>query len=111
MILESPVHPVPEGTSVTLRCLKSSSQLDVVTPINQSCTFSRDGQLVGVCLTGEMSFPAVNRSYEGLYRCNFSGEVSPGSWLAVRGELCVWSPHGEVLQSHYRGTMVELLYH
>ena len=100
MILESPVHPVPEGTSVTLRCLKSSNQLGVVTPINQSCTFSRDGRLVGVGLTGEISFTAVDRSYEGLYRCNFSGEVSPGSWLAVRGELCVWSPHGKVLQSH-----------
>ena len=103
MILESPVHPVPEGTSVTLRCLKSqksSNQLGAVTPINQSCTFSRDGQLVGVGLTGEMSLTAVNRSYEGLYRCNFSGEESPESWLAVRGELCVWSPHGQVLQSH-----------
>ncbi|CAL8377277.1 unnamed protein product [Boreogadus saida] len=45
VILESPVHPVPEGTSVTLHCL--SQKLDVVKPINQSCTFSRDGRLIG----------------------------------------------------------------
>ncbi|XP_059891444.1 Fc receptor-like protein 5 isoform X2 [Gadus macrocephalus] len=87
VILESPVHPVPEGSPVTLRCLmshKSSNQLGVVTRINQSCTFSRDGRLIGVCLTGEMSFAAVNRSHEGLYTCTFSGVESPGSWLAVR---------------------------
>ncbi|XP_056431841.1 uncharacterized protein LOC130370163 [Gadus chalcogrammus] len=87
VILGSPVHPVPEGTSVTLRCLtslKSSKQLVVVTPINQSCTFSKDGRLIGVGLTGEMSFAAVNRSYEGLYKCTFSDAESPGSWLAVR---------------------------
>ncbi|CAL8377301.1 unnamed protein product [Boreogadus saida] len=89
VILGSPVHPVPEGTSVTFRCLtshKSSKQLVVVTPINQSCTFSRDGRLIaiGVGVTGEMSFAAVNRSHEGLYTCTFSGFESPGSWLAVR---------------------------
>ncbi|CAL8235991.1 unnamed protein product [Boreogadus saida] len=87
VMLESPVHPVPEGSPVTLRCLtshKSSDQLGVVTPINQSCTFSRDGRLIGVGLTGEMSFAAVNRSHEGLYTCTFSGVESPGSWLAVR---------------------------
>ncbi|CAL8384748.1 unnamed protein product [Arctogadus glacialis] len=82
VILESPVHPVPEGTSVTLHCL--SQKLDVVKPINESCTFSRDGRLIGVGLTGEMSFAAVNRSHEGLYTCTVSGVVSPGSWLAVR---------------------------
>ena len=94
VILGSPVHPVPEGSPVTLRCLtshKSSNQLGVVTPINQSCTFSRDGRLIGVGLTGEMSFAAVNRSHEGLYTCTFSGVESPGSWLAVRGELCLVS--------------------
>ncbi|XP_059933187.1 uncharacterized protein LOC132475842 isoform X2 [Gadus macrocephalus] len=87
VILGSPVHPVPEGSPVTLRCLtthKSSKKLVVVTPINQSCTFSRDGRLIGVGLTGEMSFAAVNRSHEGLYTCTFSGVESPGSWLAVR---------------------------
>ncbi|XP_059891445.1 Fc receptor-like protein 5 [Gadus macrocephalus] len=87
VILESPVHPVPEGTSVTLHCLtshKSSKKLVVVTRINQSCNFSRDGRLIGVGLTGEMSFAAVNRSHEGLYTCTFSGVESPGSWLAVR---------------------------
>ncbi|XP_030194083.1 low affinity immunoglobulin gamma Fc region receptor II-b-like isoform X2 [Gadus morhua] len=87
VILESPVHPVPEGSPVTLRCLmshKSSKKLVVVTRINQSCTFSRDGRLIGVGLTGEMSFAAVNRSHEGLYTCTFSGVESPGSWLAVR---------------------------
>jgi hypothetical protein len=89
VILESPVHPVPEGTSVTLHCL--SQKPDVVKPINQSCTFSRDGLLIGVGLTGEMSFAAVNRSHEGLYTCTVSGVESPGSWLAVRGELCLVS--------------------
>ncbi|XP_030194076.1 Fc receptor-like protein 5 isoform X1 [Gadus morhua] len=87
VILGSPVHPVPEGSPVTLRCLtshKSSKQLVVVTRINQSCTFSRDGRLFGVGLTGEMSFAAVNRSHEGLYTCTFSGVESPGSLLAVR---------------------------
>ncbi|XP_056431811.1 uncharacterized protein LOC130370141 isoform X3 [Gadus chalcogrammus] len=90
VILGSPVHPVPEGSPVTLRCLtshKSSKQLVVVTRINKSCTFSRDGRLIGVGLTGEMSFAAVNRSHEGLYTCTFSGVESPGSWLAVRGDL------------------------
>ncbi|CAL8376966.1 unnamed protein product [Gadus morhua 'NCC'] len=87
VILESPVHSVPEGSPARLRCLtshKSSNQLGVVTPINQSCTFSRGGRLIGVGLTGEMSFAAVNRSHEGLYMCTFSGVESPGSWLAVR---------------------------
>ncbi|XP_056431860.1 high affinity immunoglobulin gamma Fc receptor I-like [Gadus chalcogrammus] len=90
VILESPVHPVPEGSPVTLRCLmshKSSKKLVVVTRMNQSCTFSRDGRSIGVGLTGEMSFAAVNRSHEGLYTCTFSGVESPGSWLAVRGDL------------------------
>ncbi|CAL8377269.1 unnamed protein product [Boreogadus saida] len=69
-----------EGKRSTSQWLK----LDVGKPINQSCTFSRDGRLIGVGLTGEMSFAAVNRSHEGLYTCTFSGVESPGSWLAVR---------------------------
>ncbi|CAL8377341.1 unnamed protein product [Boreogadus saida] len=102
VILESPVHPVPEGTSVTLHCLtshKSSKQLVVVTRINQSCTFSRDGRLIGVGLTGEMSFAAVNRSHEGLYTCTFSGVESPGSWLAVRATS---SPESLPPSHHHR---------
>ncbi|CAL8238442.1 unnamed protein product [Lota lota] len=101
VILESPVYPVPEGTSVTLRCLKShksGDQLGVVTPLKQSCTFSRDGRLIGVSLTGNMSFAALNRSYEGIYTCNISGDESPGSWLAVRVStpetepMALWKP-------------------
>ncbi|XP_059933182.1 Fc receptor-like protein 5 isoform X3 [Gadus macrocephalus] len=90
VILKSPVHPVPEGTSVTLHCL--SQKLDVVKPINESCTFSRNGLLIGVGLTGEMSFAAVNRSHKGLYTCTFSGVESPGSWLAVRATSSTESP-------------------
>ena len=115
VILESPVHPVPEGTPVTLRCLTShkSNKLGVVTPVNQSCSFSRDGRLIGVSLTGEMRFAAVNRSYEGLYKCIFSGVESPGSWLAVRGELCLvstWWSSTVTLKGDYGRTSLALIY-
>ena len=100
VILGSPVHPVPEGSPVTLRCLTShtsSKNLVVVTRINQSCTFSRDGRLIGVGLTGEMSFAAVNRSHEGLYH-SLVLSLQGAGWLSEVSS--VWSPHGEVLQSH-----------
>ncbi|KAJ3584868.1 hypothetical protein NHX12_013852 [Muraenolepis orangiensis] len=84
----SPVHPVLEGASVTLRCLEFRNQMSALTPVNQSSTFYRDGRVIGVSWTGEMSVAALNRSDEGVYTCSISGVDSPESWLAVKGALC-----------------------
>ncbi|KAJ3585449.1 hypothetical protein NHX12_014168 [Muraenolepis orangiensis] len=98
VILESPVHPVLEGASVTLRCLEFRNNY-ALTPVNQSSTFYRDGRVIGVSLTGEMSVAALNRSDEGVYTCSISGVDSPESWLAVKGgSVILESPVHPVLE-------------
>ncbi|KAI4886809.1 hypothetical protein NFI96_026679 [Prochilodus magdalenae] len=82
VILDSPVHPVTEGDSLTLRCLYRSTK-----PSDLTADFYRDGSLLQTQTTGEMIIRTVSKSDAGLYHCKHpeKGE-SPKSWLSVRGE-------------------------
>ncbi|XP_066537344.1 basement membrane-specific heparan sulfate proteoglycan core protein-like [Hoplias malabaricus] len=82
VILESPVHPVNEGESLTLRCLYRDTKPSVLT-----ADFYKDGSLLQNQTTAEMTIHTVSQSDEGLYHCKHSqkGE-SPKSWVSVRGE-------------------------
>nr|QRN78649.1 leukocyte immune-type receptor LITR3.2 [Carassius auratus] len=79
VILESPVHPVTEGDTLTLRCLYQHS-----TPSNLRADFYKDGSLIQNQTT-EMIISTVSKSHEGFYYCKHSerGE-SPKSWISVR---------------------------
>ncbi|XP_026103870.1 B-cell receptor CD22-like isoform X2 [Carassius auratus] len=79
MILESPVHPVTEGDSLTLRCLYKHS-----TPPILRADFYKDGSLIQNQTT-EMIISTVSKSHEGFYYCKHPerGE-SPKSWISVR---------------------------
>ncbi|XP_043090713.1 Fc receptor-like protein 5 isoform X2 [Puntigrus tetrazona] len=79
VILESPVHPVTEGDSLTLRCLYQPS-----TPPNLRADFYKDGSLIQ-SQTTEMIISNVSKSHEGFYYCKHPerGE-SPKSWISVR---------------------------
>uniref|UniRef100_A0A672LJI6 Ig-like domain-containing protein n=1 Tax=Sinocyclocheilus grahami TaxID=75366 RepID=A0A672LJI6_SINGR len=80
VILESPVHPVTEGDTLTLRCLNQHS-----TPPNLRADFYKDGSLIQNQTT-EMIISNVSKSHEGFYYCKHPerGE-SPKSWISVRG--------------------------
>ncbi|XP_026075986.1 Fc receptor-like protein 5 [Carassius auratus] len=82
VILESPVHPVIEGDTLTLRCLYQHS-----TPSNPRADFYKDGSLIQNQTT-EMIISTVSKSHEGFYYCKHSerGE-SPKSWMSVRDRL------------------------
>uniref|UniRef100_A0A672JZL2 Ig-like domain-containing protein n=1 Tax=Sinocyclocheilus grahami TaxID=75366 RepID=A0A672JZL2_SINGR len=79
VILESPVHPVTEGDTLTLRCLNQHS-----TPPNLRADFYKDGSLIQNQTT-EMIISNVSKSHEGFYYCKHPerGE-SPKSWISVR---------------------------
>ena len=81
MILESPVHPVPEGDPLTLRCLYHHTNSS-----NLTAEFYKDGSLLQTQTPGEMTIRTVSKSDEGLYHCKHPerGE-SPQSWISVRG--------------------------
>ncbi|KAM6894273.1 Fc receptor-like protein 5 [Lycodopsis pacificus] len=80
VILKSPVHPVQEGESVTLHCIKETTSSS-----NLTAEFYKDGVLVGSSSTGNMTIHSVLKSDEGLYNCHISGAGESGdSWLAVR---------------------------
>uniref|UniRef100_A0A672NYU9 Si:ch211-8c17.2 n=1 Tax=Sinocyclocheilus grahami TaxID=75366 RepID=A0A672NYU9_SINGR len=78
VILESPVHPVTEGDTLTLRCLYPYS-----TPPNLRADFYKDGSLIQNQTT-EMIISAVSKSHEGFYYCKHPerGE-SLKSWISV----------------------------
>ncbi|XP_051995104.1 Fc receptor-like protein 5 [Xyrauchen texanus] len=80
VILESPVHPVTEGDSLTLRCLYRYKNPSVLT-----ADFYKDGSLLQNQTTGEMIIPTVSKSHEGFYSCKHTerGE-SPKSWISIR---------------------------
>ncbi|XP_066537351.1 immunoglobulin superfamily member 1-like [Hoplias malabaricus] len=80
VIMESPVHPVTEGDSLTLRCLYRDPK-----PSNLTADFYKNGSLLQTQTTAEMTIHTVSQSDEGLYHCNNSqkGE-SPKSWVSVR---------------------------
>uniref|UniRef100_A0A673JZ42 Ig-like domain-containing protein n=1 Tax=Sinocyclocheilus rhinocerous TaxID=307959 RepID=A0A673JZ42_9TELE len=79
VILESPVHPVTEGDTLTLRCL-----YQFTSPSNLKGDFYKDGSLIQNQTT-EMIISTVSKSHEGFYYCKHSerGE-SPKSWISVR---------------------------
>ncbi|XP_026105018.1 sialoadhesin-like isoform X1 [Carassius auratus] len=78
VILESPVHPVTEGDSLTLRCLYKYSASSIL-----RADFYKDGSLIQN-QTPEMIISTVSKSHEGFYYCKHQerGE-SPKSWISV----------------------------
>ncbi|XP_058616746.1 Fc receptor-like protein 2 isoform X2 [Onychostoma macrolepis] len=78
VILESPVHPVTEGETLTLRCLYQNK-----TSPNLRADFYKDGSLIQ-SQTTEMIISTVSKSHEGFYSCKHRerGE-SPKSWISV----------------------------
>ncbi|XP_059425805.1 high affinity immunoglobulin gamma Fc receptor I-like [Carassius carassius] len=81
VILESPVHPVTEGETLTLRCLDQYTSSP-----NLRADFYKDGSLIQNQTT-EMIISTVSKSDEGFYSCKLPerGE-SPESWISVTGE-------------------------
>ncbi|XP_059425953.1 Fc receptor-like protein 5 [Carassius carassius] len=78
VILESPVHPVTEGETLTLRCLDQYTSSP-----NLRADFHKDGSLIQ-SQTTEMIISTVSKSDEGFYSCKLPerGE-SPESWISV----------------------------
>ncbi|XP_030635216.1 Fc receptor-like protein 3 [Chanos chanos] len=76
VILESPVHPVTEGDTLTLHCRYRYDPSDL------RADFYKDGSVLQNQTTGEMTIPTVSKSDEGLYWCKHPerGE-SPKSWI------------------------------
>ncbi|XP_016117059.1 sialoadhesin-like, partial [Sinocyclocheilus grahami] len=77
VILESPVHPVTEGETLTLRCLYQHS-----TPPNLRADFYKDGSLIQ-SQTTEMIISNVSKAHEGFYSCKHPDGESPKSWISV----------------------------
>ncbi|XP_045557698.1 uncharacterized protein [Salmo salar] len=80
VILESPVHPVTEGDSVTLTCTFRYQE----TNPNPKTDFYKDGVLIKNETTGEMTISTVSKSDEGFYKCKSGKGESPESWVTVR---------------------------
>ncbi|XP_055757075.1 titin-like [Salvelinus fontinalis] len=80
VILESPVHPVTEGDSVTLTC---TFRYQGTNP-KPKTDFYKDGELIKNETTGEMTIPTVSKSDEGFYKCKSDEGESPESWVTVR---------------------------
>ncbi|XP_034531988.1 Fc receptor-like protein 5 isoform X8 [Notolabrus celidotus] len=79
VILESPVLPVMEEESVTLRCRNK------MTWSNVSADFYKGGILIRSSSPGEMTIHRVSTCDKGLYKCRISGgEESDESKLAVK---------------------------
>ncbi|XP_050962152.1 Fc receptor-like protein 5 [Labeo rohita] len=77
VILESPVHPVTEGDTLTLHCLNQHS-----TPPNIRADFYKDGSLIQNRTT-DMIISTVSKSHEGFYYCKHPDGESPKSWISV----------------------------
>ncbi|XP_038587362.1 Fc receptor-like protein 5 [Micropterus salmoides] len=81
VILQSPVLPVMEGHDVTLHCKTKTP------PSNLPAGFYKDGSLIRTEPTGHMTIHHINKSDEGLYKCDIRGRgESPSSWISVTGE-------------------------
>ncbi|XP_062849698.1 leukocyte immunoglobulin-like receptor subfamily B member 3-like [Trichomycterus rosablanca] len=82
VILESPVHPVTEGESLTLHCLYRKTK-----PSNLRADFYKDGSVVQNQTSGEMMIHQVSKSDEGFYHCKYpEGGESPKSLVLVVGD-------------------------
>ncbi|XP_060942862.1 uncharacterized protein LOC133020354 [Limanda limanda] len=78
VLLESPVHPVTGGQSVTLSCSWDGRNLD------SSSSFYKNGELLQSDVRGKLEISAVSKSDEGFYKCEHSGDFSPESWMSVK---------------------------
>ena len=76
----SPVHPVTEGQSVTLGCKLSTGEL------LSNVVFYQNDTLIQNDTSRELNISAVSKSDEGFYKCKYSGNESPRSWMSVQGE-------------------------
>ncbi|MED6239575.1 hypothetical protein ATANTOWER_008104 [Ataeniobius toweri] len=78
LFLVSPVHPVTEGSSVTLTCrLRGQNTVSNV-------IFYHNDKLIQNNSREELNISKVSHSDEGFYKCEYSGKVSPQSWMAVQ---------------------------
>ncbi|KAI4904407.1 hypothetical protein NFI96_027987, partial [Prochilodus magdalenae] len=82
VILESPVHPVPEGDPLTLRCLYHTK------PSNLAAEFYKDGSLLQTQTTGEMTIRTVSKSDEDVSDSGASFSV-----LSLLSSLMAVSPY------------------
>ncbi|XP_070786301.1 uncharacterized protein [Enoplosus armatus] len=78
IILESPVHPVTEGDSVTLSCKLKTVRLV------SNVFFYQNDKLIQNDTRGELNIAAVSKSDEGFYKCKYSRKESQQSWLTVK---------------------------
>uniref|UniRef100_A0A3Q3EBR3 Ig-like domain-containing protein n=1 Tax=Labrus bergylta TaxID=56723 RepID=A0A3Q3EBR3_9LABR len=78
IILVSPVHPVTEGSSVSLSCRLRSS--DIVSNV----FFYQNNKLIQNDTRKELNISAVSKSDEGFYKCQTSGRESSQSWMSVK---------------------------
>ncbi|KAL4007056.1 a disintegrin and metalloproteinase with thrombospondin motifs 18 [Sarotherodon galilaeus] len=78
-ILVSPVHPVTEGTSVSLSCSLRTQK------ILSNVFFYHNDKLIQNDTRGELKISAVSKSDEGFYKCQYSGRESAQSWMSVKG--------------------------
>uniref|UniRef100_A0A3Q3FQY2 Ig-like domain-containing protein n=1 Tax=Labrus bergylta TaxID=56723 RepID=A0A3Q3FQY2_9LABR len=77
IILVSPVHPVTEGSSVSLSCRLRSP--DIVSNV----FFYQNNKLIQNDTRKELNISAVSKSDEGFYKCQTSGRESSQSWMSV----------------------------
>ncbi|XP_062301385.1 uncharacterized protein LOC134006315 [Scomber scombrus] len=78
IILVSPVHPVTEGDSVILSCKLRTGEL------LSNVFFYQNDELIQNDTRGELNISAVSKSDEGFYKCEYSGNESPQSWMSVQ---------------------------
>ncbi|XP_067296490.1 Fc receptor-like protein 5 [Pseudorasbora parva] len=78
-VILSSVDHVIEGETLTLHCLRRSTNPSIL-----SAGFYKDGSLIQNQTTGEMSITTVSKSHEGFYYCKTERGVSPHSWISVR---------------------------
>ncbi|XP_025760543.1 Fc receptor-like protein 5 [Oreochromis niloticus] len=79
VILVSPVHPVNEGDSVALGCKLRTGNF------NSTVAFYKNGKLIQNDDREKLNIPAVSKSDEGFYKCEYSGHESPQSLMSVKG--------------------------
>uniref|UniRef100_A0A3B4U0P7 Ig-like domain-containing protein n=1 Tax=Seriola dumerili TaxID=41447 RepID=A0A3B4U0P7_SERDU len=83
VILVSPAHPVTEGGSVTLGCkLQKLKRAQYPSRV----VFYHNDKIVQDDIRVKLNITAVSKSDEGFYRCEYSGEKSPQSWISVKCE-------------------------